>query len=264
MSRRGFRKLPRNKRNLKKKTKPKLIVTEKKFMFPENYMIPKGSGIRLSKVAKMLDEGIQTIAEYLVENGVQIETRPNTLITNEHIEILKGSRKYGGFMECVDYTPRLIEALNFDYSVIFQITPEQFENLICNLLEKAKYNVQKNGVINRKDGGIDIIAWKKDLVNTIIAVQIKHKRNTDKKVSSGEVRDLKGAISTNSFFTSGMLVTNTDFTEDAMFYQNLIESHLELKNSEDIQHWLLGKFKSRNFRKEIINLAKDVNIDITI
>ncbi len=210
--------------------------------------------MRLSLVARKLDSGLKTIVDILKKYGENIEPKPNAKISEAHFSYLKEylfKEKYSK-PYVKDYTYQLIEDLKLDYQQIFHISPEAFENLVMELLKRNKFHVTKIGDTNQKDGGIDIVAIKKDIVNIIIAVQVKHKQS--KKVEVGEVRDFAGALSINNFFSAGMLVTNTDFTQPSKWIEEKLESKVELKNSNDIQNWLLNNFTT----------AKKSDIDVEI
>ncbi len=230
------------------------------FIDSNDSLLPTNRPIRISKVAKELNKGIAEIIHFLRDNGFDIENNPNVKLTIEHIEILNGIRKKKEIDSTLvlDYTWKLLEDLKIDYKIIFTITPEQFEHLVAEFLTKSKFTVRLNGKTNRKDGGIDIIAWKKDIVTVILAIQVKFKEDWSKKVTAGEVRDFKGALAINDYFTAGMVVTNTDFTEDARWIEEKLNSKIELKNYDDIKNWMNENFVSR---KEIVfdlNLGKDV------
>lgn len=230
------------------------------FISSEKDLLPSNKALRLSKVARMLDKGIHEIVCYLEENGFQIEASPNFKINAEHIDVLNNSKKEKDITDAcvIDYTWKLLEDLRIDYNVIFSLTPEQFENLVAEFLVQSGFKVKLNGETYRKDGGIDLIAWKKDIVTIVIAIQVKFKHDFSKKVTSGEVRDFQGALSINDYFNAGMVVTNTDFTVDSRWIEEQIRLKLELKSSKDLKCWLKGNFLSKKEMNLDLNLGKDV------
>lgn len=233
------------------------------FIKPGDNLLPNDKEIRLSKVARRLNKGITEIVHYLRDNGFDIDSNPNAKLNIEHIEVLNGTWRKEEIDNTLvlDYTWKLLEDLRFDYTLIFTLTPEQFEHLVAEFLTQSKFKVHLNGKTNRKDGGIDIIAWKKDIVTVILAIQVKFKEDWLKKVTASEVRDFKGSLAINDYFTAGMVVTNSDFTADARWIEEKLNSKIELKNYEDIKNWMNDNFVSR---KEIIldlNLGKNVNFN---
>jgi hypothetical protein len=109
-----------------------------------------------------------------------------------------------------DITPSLLMLLHKKPDEIFQLSPETFEQLICERLDLMGYNVNKvGGHSYRKDGGVDIIAWPKATTFPyLIAIQAKHHRGPKIKTGVQAVRDLHSVVSAHSF-NIGVLVTNT-------------------------------------------------------
>ena len=206
---------------------------------------------RLSKVSKQLEVGMGTITKYLNEVGFNVKTNPKTRLSNETVSILfkHFKSKIDDFI-VLDPTLEIIEWIKKDFRNIEKINPEKFEKIILYLLVRKGYEVKQCGKTNEKDGGIDIIAWKKDIVTFVIAIQVKYKFNLHKKVTSGEVRDFLGAMHISNLFNAGMLITNTTFSIDSKWIEELNHTKIELKDADDIQNWLEGNFVSRkNFAK---------------
>lgn len=270
MNKRKTNKNKTNRNTVRNKTSASLKYpkTEKKKILPEgllgnkNKPLPTDKAMRLSKVAIELNVGISTIASYLELNGFNIDQSPNTKLAPELIEIINGNPSHLDKPFISDYTYKLIDDLKIDYDIIFKISPEQFELLVANLLDRRGFKVQINGKTNTKDGGIDIIAYRKDIILIVIAIQVKFKTRPEKKVNAGEVRDFKGALSLNDYFSAGILITNTDFTVDARWIENQLNAKMELKDSEDIQMWLRDNFTTKKNLRMEVDIAKDVNIKI--
>lgn len=222
---------------------------------------------RLSKIARELNLSISDISK-IIKNNINggFDENPNTILSKEEInglnEILQ--KREALDTKVIDYTWKLLEDLKKDYSLIFQITAEEFEKLVHEFLLQNGFTVKSNGVTNRKDGGIDLIAWKKDIINIVIAVQVKFKTKHKNLVTTGEVRDFKGALSINDYFTAGMVVTNTDFTPDARWIEEQLNSKLELKNYSDIENWLNKNFTTNKNIELNVNLGKDVYFNKSI
>lgn len=77
-----------------------------------------------------------------------------------------------------DITAELLNSLIRDPQEIYRISPETFEQLICERLDKMNLEVKRVGKHSyHKDGGIDIIAWPKySAFPYLMAVQAKHHR----------------------------------------------------------------------------------------
>jgi len=248
-----------NARKSKKKNRKKKSKAKDSFDVRINSNLLQGEkNMRLTFVARKFDLGLASIAEILKENGEDIKPNPNTKLSENQFSFIREylfNKKYGKPV-IKDYTNQLIEDLKLNYQQIFKITPEAFENLVVELLKRNHFEVTKIGETNRKDGGIDIVAVKKDIVTIIVAVQVKHK--VSKTVDVGEVRDFAGALSINNLFSAGMLVTNTDFTQDSRWIEAKLDSKIELKNNNDIQNWLLNNFTTSKKSNINVELGKGV------
>ncbi len=218
---------------------------------------------RLSKVARQLDMKISSVVKYLNGIGIKITSNPNTKLSNEAVSILFKHFKSGidDFI-VLDPTIEILEWIRKDFRNLGKINPEKFEDIVAYLLNKNGYNVEKCGKTNEKDGGIDIIAWKRDVVTFIIAVQVKFKYNLDKKVTTGEVRDFVGAFHICNYFNAGMLVTNTSFSVDSKWIEKLNHIPIELKDGNEIQNWLKGNYISTKTIDKTIQINKNKVIRI--
>lgn len=261
----------KHRKGIQKKEKSPFLKKMSDGTFPafkssENTKFSITSTVRLSKAARILNKGISEIVSHFEENGFNIESSPNYKFSKEEIEFLNESDKEKHIVDThvIDYTWKLLEDLKLDYNLIFKITPEQFEKLVAELFKRNGFEVRMNGKTNSKDGGIDVIAWKKDIVNIVIAVQVKFKSRIEKKVEAGEVRDLKGALAINDYFTAGMLVTNTAFTSDARWIEEQVNSKLELKNAKDIKQWLSNNFATSKKIDLNCQFGKDIHFNQTI
>lgn len=95
---------------------------------------------------------------------------------------------------------------------ILQQSPQFFEKLVIDLLEKMGYG---EGKITGKsgDGGIDGIIYEDKLGLEKVHIQAK-RWSPEKKVRSSELRDFIGAI--DGFHgKKGVFITTSDFTQDA-------------------------------------------------
>jgi Restriction endonuclease/XPA protein C-terminus len=139
--------------------------------------------------------------------------------------------------------------------IMYQLTPEQLQYLTANRLDDLGFEVKIVGDVNRKDGGIDIIAIPKPGKGFpfLLAVQVKHHR-TNRKTSVSEIRDLHGVVqSANSIFHMGMIVTNTAFTADARWFAENNQRLLRLRDGKDLCRWMRRDFINEAEYREIPN-----------
>lgn len=227
----------------------------------KNRTIPRK--MRLNKVVKELNMSMSRLVLLLEENNFKVDANPNAIIEEDALRFLFNENDDNDNINIIlsDPTYEIIEWIRKDFKNLDKITPDAFENLIITLLKNKGFGIEKSGSTNKADGGIDVIAHKKDVVNIIIAIQIKYKINTAKKVTVGEVRDFVGAMNLVNYFNAGMLITNTFFTEDSKWLEE--KSHnLELKDSKDIQNWLKDNFiTSKEINKEI-ELTRHNNVSL--
>lgn len=147
----------------------------------------------------------------------------------------------------------LIEEIRTDYSHIYNITPEQFELVICNLLEKNNYEVfRPDGGATHKDGGIDIYAVRKtpELFPMLIGIQAKH-RQPGNKVGSQTVRLMDREVLRRQI-NAGLVITNTSFTSGANdVVRNLESLHLRLRDHRDLTRWFHKEYVTKSDWREM-------------
>ncbi len=175
----------------------------------------------------------------------------------------------GGWPEIVrvvDATPQLLEVLRRDPGRLSELSPEQFELLVAERLDRMGYAIQRTGTTTLKDGGIDIIAVPKlaDVASFLLAVQVKHHRGARPTGRDAVDRLLAWQ---NTAFRLGILVTNTRFTRDALWTaaRDPARHFLRLRDFADLTRWLHGVFASELDWREIpdsIELAPGVSVHV--
>jgi hypothetical protein len=122
------------------------------------------------------------------------------------------------------------------------------------------------GASNRKDGGIDLIAVPKvsNLGSLVIAGQVKHHQGDQKTGREAVDRLLAWK---DSYFSVGLLATNTAFTKDAIWtaQQDRNARFLRLRDFTDLKRWLQDQWGTEEDWREIpdrIELAPGVVIEI--
>jgi restriction endonuclease Mrr len=168
-------------------------------------------------------------------------------------------------VELMDVTAELYQALARDPDAIRRLSPGAFQELVRDRLGHFGYECCRVGDVNRKDGGVDYVAWQRQaLVPTLLAVQAKHRAKPDGTVGSDAVRDLSGTIHQHGF-SAGLLVTNTRFTADAQWVARKTPMLLQLRDMRDLQRWLNGEFSAEDEWREIpmqIELCPGVSVKL--
>lgn len=143
----------------------------------------------------------------------------------------------------VNITSDILKVLETNPDEVYRLTPETFEEFICERLQAMGYGVnQVGGHSFRKDGGIDIVAWPEQAeFPFLMAIQVKHHRSPEYKTGPGPVRELLGVVR-NFPFNIGVLVTNTTFTPDAKWAAEQQSFLMRLRDISDIRRWLKNDF----------------------
>jgi len=146
----------------------------------------------------------------------------------------------------------LSEQLSTDLHLIHSLTPEQFEEFICDRFFAMGFEPMRIGHTNRKDGGIDVVFWPRQKVPFpfLGAAQLKHHRDPCRKEGASTVRDFAGAILGHPF-NAGLVVTNTTFSPDAEWYTREHAKLIRLRGFHDIRRWVCGNFTDEAEWREI-------------
>jgi Restriction endonuclease len=146
-------------------------------------------------------------------------------------------------VELVDLTPQIMLLLAREPERMRELSPEAFENLVCDRLDNLGFELTRVGSgTYRKDGGIDIVAWPRvSTVPYLMAVQAKHTASPRRKIGPAPVRDLLGTVQMHGF-NIGLLVTNTTFTPDARWVAEQRPLLMRLRDAADLQRWLRNEY----------------------
>lgn len=99
--------------------------------------------------------------------------------------------------------------------IIHNFSPREFEEFVCELLDKQGYNVKLTK--QTRDGGKDIIVVQKSILGEFcIYVECK-KYDTSRPISVSLVRELYGTVMVDNA-TAGMIITTSHFSKDAKEY----------------------------------------------
>lgn len=125
----------------------------------------------------------------------------------------------------------LIDIVLKDPEIIYKISPRQFEELVAELFEKQGYIVKLTA--ETRDGGIDILAYKKDILDgAIYGIECK-RYNPNNKIGRPTLQKLIGAIE-GTRLTGGILATTSYFTREAQEYSEPMNHRLFLKDYDTI------------------------------
>src|ERR1044071_9413436 len=147
---------------------------------------------------------------------------------------------------CVELMPfgtALSDQLCCDPELIHQLTPEQFEEFICEQLFAMGFEPKQVGRTNQRDGGIDILFWPrmKSAFPVLGAAQVKHRQNPKRKIVPAIVQEFAAVLGSHPI-SAGLLVTNTSFTPSAEWFAREHAKLMRLRGFEDIRRWLAGNF----------------------
>ncbi|AMA74126.1 hypothetical protein ACH33_15745 [Aneurinibacillus sp. XH2] len=114
----------------------------------------------------------------------------------------------------------------------------QFEELIGILLEKEGWKVEVTR--QSRDGGIDVIAYKKDeTIGEIKSVWQAKKYGPSNYVKLSEVRELS-AVREDSRATKGIIVTTSRLSKDAIDWIKRDLYRLDYKDHEKLKKWIMN------------------------
>lgn len=120
-------------------------------------------------------------------------------------------------------TRSLLEKVASKPEILYEITPRQFEELVCELFERKGYNVRLTR--QTRDGGKDLIILSNSILGELM-IYAECKRYSQKHpVNVGLVRELYGTIEADKA-TAGIMVTTSYFSKDARKFQEKISGRM--------------------------------------
>ena len=129
----------------------------------------------------------------------------------------------------------LLEKISFDPTLLRDLSPRRFEEVIAELLALQGYNVDLTPP--SQDGGFDIYAARKDGLGQFLFL-VECKRYTPpNKVGVSIVRSLHGVVQQKQA-NAGIVVTSSFFTKGAQEFQQSIPYQMQLQDYVALQKWL--------------------------
>ena len=129
----------------------------------------------------------------------------------------------------------ILEMAKEDPTMMRQISPRKFEELVADLLFRQGYDVQLTPPT--KDGGFDIFAAQKSALGKFLFLVECKKYDETNRVGVEIVRALHGVVQQHQA-TAGIVATTSFFTSGAREFQRRIEHQMSLRDYFDIQNWL--------------------------
>lgn len=159
----------------------------------------------------------------------------------------------------------LAAKLQGDPTLIHSLTPDQFEEFICDRLFAMGFEPKRVGRYNERDGGIDVLFWPRLWRNFpfLGAAQVKH--HASRSVGPAPVREFAGVIASHPI-NAGLIVTNTTFTPDARWFAQQGAKLVRLREFDDIKRWIANDFASDHEWPEIpasIELAPGLVVQLS-
>lgn len=169
-------------------------------------------------------------------------------------------------IDIVGVASALTKQLAGDPQLVHRISPEEFEEFVCDRLFAMGLEPKRVGDTNRRDGGVDIVFWPRSAAAFpfLGAAQVKHHRDPRTKEGPSGVRDFAGVLAGHPF-NAGILVTNTSFSADAQWFAHEHAQLMRLRGFRDIRRWMFGIFDDDAEWREIptsIELCPGVILDL--
>lgn len=129
----------------------------------------------------------------------------------------------------------LLKEISKNPEQIHRLTHRQFEELIAQIWEYNGFHVQLTP--QTRDGGKDIIAYRKDISGELLyAIECKY-NNQNNKVGRPVLQNLYGVIESEKF-TGGCVATTSYFSRDAHKFRESVKHRLILHNIDNINNFL--------------------------
>lgn len=219
---------------------------------------------------RLKPDDLASLGVHEVDNPYYKKAAPMQLYLLNQVQDLS-TQKWGSSepytVALLEFSNELLRWFLEDTERLKLLSPEKFQYLIADRLSNMGLEVQLVGDVNRKDGGVDIIAYPNRgfAFPFLLAIQAKHHRS-NRKTGAPDVRDFHGVLNSRiAPFHMGMIVTNTSFTADAHWFADNNQTLLRLRDIKDLSRWMKNDFVHESEWREIpdqVELAPGVTIDI--
>lgn len=118
---------------------------------------------------------------------------------------------------------------------LYQLPPRKFEELIAELLRRDGFDVHLTP--RSRDGGRDILAFYESALGRHLYLVECKRYAPSRPVGVGLVRMLYGVIE-HEGASSGIIVTTSTFTAEALRFRSKVEYRLHLKAYSDVKTWI--------------------------
>lgn len=188
----------------------------------------------LLQITKSSNCSEQSLANFLKDNrhflyqygkGVDVSSMlilPDKTIITPPQDVIAG-------IQIID--KQLLQHIKNDPSLIDRLSPREFEEMVCDLLNVQGYDVELTQ--QTRDGGKDIIITQHSLAGDFcIYVECK-KYDKTRPVRVKLVRELYGTVMADNV-TAGLMVTTSYYTKAAKEFRETVKSRIKLKDYEDL------------------------------
>jgi restriction system protein len=136
----------------------------------------------------------------------------------------------------------IVQRLGSDWSLVYQLTPEQMEELVAGALQNDKEIKFDEVILTPRSGdhGRDAIAIKNGRMALKLIGSVKRYK-PGLLVGYDEILSLIGVMNGELNVSKGIITTTSDFpprVNDHPFIKPLLHTRLKLINGEELQKWL--------------------------
>jgi len=197
------------------------------------YQTFRGHPRALNILAGALKNGVLTAKEiwkYLepfVQEGMRsVDGKP----------LAENSKSYKTIISNItDVSDEFLKKLVDNPSLLYEISPRSFEELVAELLRRQGYEVELTPA--SRDGGKDIYIASKDSLGSFLYLVECKRFAPDRPVGVGLIRQLYGTVQAERA-TAGIFATTSFFTKDAQEFQSKVEFQISLQDYLGIQRWI--------------------------
>lgn len=196
-------------------------------LFPRDVIISLPRIINQSGDPSMYSSLLSVSSHFLYQYGRGIQIGPEIIVPERQIitppkEIITG-------VTILD--SKLLQQVKSDPSIMYRLSPRQFEEMVCDILDAQGYKVELTQ--QTRDGGKDIIVTQKSsLGDYCIYVECK-KYDKNNPVRVKLVRELYGTVMADNA-TAGLMVTTSYYTKDAQEFRESVRNRIKLKDYQDL------------------------------